>query len=37
MGDARERARAAIREDLLDGYVTPEGCRDGYGVDPEGI
>jgi len=30
---ARERER--LRQDLADGYVTPEGARRDYGVDPE--
>ncbi|MEM9063545.1 MAG: hydantoinase B/oxoprolinase family protein [Pseudomonadota bacterium] len=31
MGDPAERSEDAIREDLTDGYVTPEGLRRDYG------
>jgi N-methylhydantoinase B/oxoprolinase/acetone carboxylase alpha subunit len=33
-GDPRERARAAIEEDLRQGYVTPQHVRDAYGLVP---
>ncbi len=37
-GPPEERDRAALREDLLDGYVTPEAAREFYGVeDPEAL
>ncbi len=32
-GKARERDPAAVREDLIDGYVTRESARDVYGVE----
>ena len=34
-GNPGERDPAMIREDLLDGYVTEEGVRRDYGVDPD--
>lgn len=34
-GDPAARDPAAIGRDLVDGYVTPEGARRDYGVDPE--
>jgi N-methylhydantoinase B len=32
-GDARERDPDRVREDVLDGFVSPEAARDVYGVD----
>ena len=34
-GAPADRARTAIREDLIDGYVTAESARRDYGVDPD--
>ena len=37
-GPPRSRDRAAVRDDLLDGYVTPERARSDYGIDdPEAL
>ena len=37
-GPAAERDPARLREDLADGYVTPDGARRDYGVpDPEAL
>jgi len=33
-GDPKERDKAAIREDLKNGYVTPERAKQAYGYDP---
>jgi N-methylhydantoinase B len=35
-GDVRDRDPDAVREDVLDGFVSPEAARDVYGVDVEG-
>jgi N-methylhydantoinase B len=35
-GDPRERAPDAVREDVLDGFVSTDAARDVYGVDLEG-
>lgn len=32
--DPKERSAEAIREDLLDGYVTSSGVRRDYGIEP---
>jgi N-methylhydantoinase B len=32
-GNARERDPERVREDVLDGFVSPEAARDVYGVD----
>jgi N-methylhydantoinase B len=34
VGDPRERARDAVREDLADGYISAETARDVYGLEP---
>ena len=34
-GPPSERDPALIREDLIDGYVTPQAARRDYGVDPD--
>lgn len=34
-GPPAGRSRERLRDDLIDGYVTPEGARRDYGVDPE--
>lgn len=34
VGDPKERERAAIEEDLRNGYLTPERAREVYGVEP---
>jgi N-methylhydantoinase B len=34
-GDPAERDPAAVREDVLDGFVSREAARDVYGVDVE--
>lgn len=34
-GPPKGRSRDRLREDLIDGYVTPEAARRDYGVDPE--
>ncbi len=36
-GPAAERDPAALREDLRDGYVTPEGVRAAYGIEPPAV
>jgi N-methylhydantoinase B len=36
-GPVAERDTAAVRRDLLDGYVTPEAARRDYGVDPDAL
>ncbi len=33
-GDPRERDPAAVREDVLDGKVTPEAAKEEYGWEP---
>jgi N-methylhydantoinase B len=34
-GDPRDRDPEAVREDVLDGFVSPNAARDLYGVDVE--
>ncbi len=34
-GDPSERSPGRIARDLEEGYVTPEGARRDYGVDPD--
>lgn len=34
-GPPKHRTRDQLREDLIDGYVTPEGARRDYGFDPD--
>ena len=34
-GRPQERQRAMIEEDLREGYITPEGARRDYGVEPD--
>ena len=36
-GDPWKRAPERIARDLEEGYVTPEGVRRDYGVDPDAI
>jgi N-methylhydantoinase B len=36
-GDPRERDSEAVREDVLDGFVSPEAARDVYGVDLDSV
>src|SRR5205823_984712 len=34
-GNPREREPVRVREDVLDGFVSPAAARDVYGVDPQ--
>jgi N-methylhydantoinase B len=36
-GDPRQRDRGRLRDDLAQGFVTPDGARDSYGIDPESL